>query len=54
MLIFVIALVTLRSQYSDADQPFHFFPGGDDVGTTTRWPEPDWISRMRSTLSIYN
>ena len=38
VLIFVMALVTLRFQYSEADGPSILFPGGDDVWGVTRWP----------------
>ena len=42
MVIFLIALVTLRFQYSEADGPSILFPGGDDFWELHTGPEPDW------------
>ena len=43
VVIFVMALVTLRFQYSEADGPSILFPGGEMTsGELHTGPEPDW------------
>ena len=43
LVIFVMALVTLRFQYSEADGPSILFPGGEMTsGELHTGPEPDW------------
>lgn len=43
VLIFLVALVTLRFQYSNADGPSILFPGGEMTsGELHTGPEPDW------------
>ena len=41
LVIFVMALVTLRFQYSEADGPSILFPG-EMTSRTSTGPEPDW------------
>ena len=54
VLIFVMALVTLRAQYSEADGPSILFPGEMTSGNYTLALSRTGASRMRSTPSIYN
>ena len=43
VLIFVVALLTLRFQYRNADGPSILFPGGEmTTGELHTGPEPDW------------
>ena len=43
VLIFVMALVTLRFQYTNADGPSILFPGGEMTsGELHIGPEPNW------------
>lgn len=43
VLMFLVALITLRFQYSNADGPSILFPGGEMTsGELHTGPEPDW------------